>query len=436
MIVVAPRFFALSWLALLGILFGSFLPGLGAGAGGLLVLLAGLALLETRALPRAASLEVERQVGDRLTFGQSSAVRIRLRNLGRRPLNLQLADSPDQELGPLPEHSQFEVHLNGRQSTALEYRLQPEQRGNFWLGPLRVRVGGPLGLVQRQFEIPMQQKVRIYPRCGTAATLVQQKVLEQSGSRRFRLPGQGTEFDHLRDYTRDDDVRRIDWKATARGQRPMVRSYQAERHQSIMLVLDAGRLLVARAGSRPKFEWCLEAACGLAQVALRRGDHVGVLVYAQRVLAFLPARAGIGQLQAILDSVYSLGVQRCESLHSKAVAQLRQYQRKRALLACFTDLGDPTSAGRLQASLLPLRPTHLPLVLTIRDQQIWDLAAAIPRNEPEMYRVAVANELLAEREQTLLALRRGGALTVDCPAQDLSLRAVQTYLDIKQRNQL
>lgn len=436
MIVVAPRFFGLGWLALLGVLGGNFLPQLGLGAGAALLILAMLAWLETRVLPRAGALECDRQVGDRLILGQPSLVRIRVRNLQRRELSLELADSPAQELNPRPEHSQFRLQVAGRQSATLEYHLEPEQRGVFSLGSLRVRVSGPLGLVQRQFEVPLSQKVRIYPRCGSAGSLMQQKVLEQSGARRFRLPGQGTEFAHLREYTRDDDVRWIDWKATARSQRPMVRSYQAERNQSIMLVLDAGRLLAARASERPKFEWCLEAACGLAQVALKRGDHVGLLVYAQRVLSFVPARGGIGQLQAILEGVHTLQVQRCESLHEQAVAQLRRYQRKRALLACFTDLGDPATARRLLHSMGPLRPAHLPLVLTIRDQQVWDLASAPPKNMPEMYRVAVASELLAEREQTLLALRHFGALTVDCPAQDLSLLAVQTYLDIKQRNRL
>ena len=434
MIVVAPRFFTLSWLALVGLLGGSLEPSIGMLAGLALLLLIGLAWLEVGSLPRPAALEIERQVGEKLSLGQAFTVRLRLRNLSKRPLSLLLADTPAQELGEAPDHLQ--VQLPPRQSGDLEYQLQASQRGMFSFGVLRVRASGPLGLVQRQFELPLQRKVRVYPRCGSVGTLQQQKVLEQTGARRFHLPGQGTEFDHLRDYTRDDDVRRIDWKATARTQRPMVRSYQAERHQSIMLVMDAGRLLAARAGERPKFEWCLEAACGLAQLALKRGDQVGLLVYAQRVLTFLPARGGMGQLQAILESVHTVGVQRCESLHEQAVAQLRRFQRKRALLACFTDIGDPATAARLLQSLGPLRPTHLPLVLTIRDQQVWDLAAAVPRHRPEMYRVAVANELLSEREQTLLSLRQSGALTIDCPAQDLSLRAVQSYLDIKQRNQL
>lgn len=436
MIVFAPRFFTLSCLALLGVLGGSVEPGVGSVAGVALLLLLLMTWLETRVLPGPGALEIDRQVGEKLSLGQSSTVRIRLRNLGRRPLSLLLADTPAEELGPLPDSSQFQVQLAARQSAAVEYQLQPARRGRFVLGPLRVRVSGPLGLVQRQFELPLEQKVRIYPRCGSAGTLMQQKVLEQTGARRFRLPGQGTEFDHLRDYARDDDVRCIDWKATARTQRPMVRCYQADRHQSIMLVLDAGRLLAARAGDRPKFEWCLEAACGLAQVALKRGDHVGLLVYAPRVLAFVPARGGQGQLQAILEAVHCLEVQRCESLHEQAVAQLRRFQRKRALLAWFTDLGDPATARRLLQSLGPLRPAHLPLVLTIRDQEIWDLAGLAPQNTGQLYRVAVANELLAEREQTLLSLRSFGALTVDCPAQDLSLRAVQNYLDIKQRNRL
>jgi uncharacterized protein (DUF58 family) len=250
------------------------------------------------------------------------------------------------------------------------------------------------------------------------------------------VPVQGTDFDHLRDYTTQDDIRSIDWKATARSSTPVARSYQSERHQTVLLALDAGRLLAARAGERAKFEWCLEAACSLAQAALSQGDQVGVLCYADRILAYVPARPGASHIQAILDNLYSIQPRRCESLHDRAIAYLRSQQRKRALIAIFTDLGDPTSAGRLLQSLLPLRPTHLPLILTIHDQEMDSLAHSLPADQTALYRVAVANQLLKERHQVLLELRRQGALTLDRPAQDLKLEAVQTYLDVKLRNRL
>jgi uncharacterized protein (DUF58 family) len=194
--------------------------------------------------------------------------------------------------------------------------------------------------------------------------------------------------------------------------------------------------MAARAGSRPKFEWTLEAACGLAQWVLKKGDQVGLLVYSDRVQALVPPRAGMGQMFPLLEALYNVPIQRCESLHEQAVAQLRVRQSKRSLVAVFTDLADPVSARRLVSSLAALRPKHLPLVLTIRDQELWTQANAQPRDLSAMVSVGVANELLVERQQSLLALRRAGALTVDCPAQELSTRALQSYLDIKTRNRL
>lgn len=397
-----------------------------------------LALAEARSIPGPERFVVERRMRQKLSLGEPSAVLIKVSNFSKTYVDFRLVDLLPSALVSNPEYPQLTLRVAARESAQVGYTVIPSERGQYDLLHVDVQVHGRLGLAMRQFRIPQPHSIRVYPCCPPAPHkgLSQRQVLQQTGERKFRLPGQGTDFDHLRNYNMEDDVRSIDWKATARCTVPVVRCYQMERHQTVLLALDAGRLMSARAGGRAKFEWCLEGSCALAQAALLRGDHVGVLCYADRVLRYVPPRGGANHLQTILESLYSLQPLRCESLHDRALAYLRTHHRKRALIAAFTDLADPVSARRLAENLSPFRPTHLPLLITVRDQELVSLATSMPAGQGDLYRVAVANELWLEREETLLQMRQRGILTIDCAAQSLKAETLQTYLDIKLRNRL
>jgi uncharacterized protein (DUF58 family) len=235
LIILGQRFFWVAGLTLFGVLAGNVDPLYGQLALAAFLALLLLMRLEWRMIGSSPPLEVEREVPERLTLGQSSKVRLRLRNTGRHCLSLRICDEPEADLGA--DQVLFEAQLSGRRQTSLEYRLQPARRGRLEFGSVRVRLSGPLGLLERQLEFPLRRSIKVFPSGGTMTYgLAHRQVLQQAGFSRSRVPGQGTDFEHLREYSSDDDVRSIDWKATARASRPMARTYQAERHQSVMLV--------------------------------------------------------------------------------------------------------------------------------------------------------------------------------------------------------
>src|SRR5919199_2983552 len=191
--------------------------------------------------------------------------------------------------------------------------------------------------------------------------------LEEFGIHRSRLAGRGTEFERIRDYTPDDEYRRIDWKATARRHRPMTRVYEVERSQNVFLVLDAGRMMAGRAGPLAKLDYAVNAALMLAHVALGCGDRVGLMVVSDDVDAYLPLGKGQAQFNQCLELLYGVEARLCHVDYRAALEQIARRCKRRSLVVFFTDLVDEETSAELVTYMRLLRPVHLPLCVTLRD---------------------------------------------------------------------
>jgi uncharacterized protein (DUF58 family) len=253
------------------------------------------------------------------------------------------------------------------------------------------------------------------------------------GFRPVRYLGDGAEFDYLREYSPDDDYRKIDWKATARHQRPMTRQYDLERSQTLMLVLDAGRMMCAEIGAMSKLDYAINAALLLAYVAVERDDAVGLAVFADELETFVPPGKGLRQVGLLADQLYAVQPVLREPNYGEAFAYLRRRTQRRALVVTFTDLIDREASAQLLANVLALAPRHLPLVVTLRDDRLDALARLRPDEARQAYERAVATDLLAQRRLALAALRAGGALVLDAAPRDLTVATVNRYLEIKAR---
>lgn len=401
-------------------------------------LLAAATLADGLLLPGRGKFSVERLVSEKLPLGEESPVTLELHNRTRLPLQAVVTDSPP--LAFEAEGARVALAAGPRGRGRGSYAVLPPHRGNYRFEELYVRLQGPLGLGLRHFRLAAPAEVKVYPAYGDMhrfEALQHRFQLLQLGLRQMRLPGQGTDFEQLREYSQDDDVRWIDWNATARMHRPVSRAYQAERNQTLFLALDAGRLMSSRAGERlTRLDHCLNAAVMVAHVALRQGDRVGAMSFADKVLSFVPARGGAAHRGRLMDALYDVRARRTESNFERAISHLRVNQRRRALVVLFTDIQDLPTARRLVTHVASLRPVHLPLVLTIHDRDVRRLAAGTPESEEDLYRAGVAAELLLDRQQVLAELSALGAVVVDCPAQELAMRAVQKYLDLKLRNRI
>jgi uncharacterized protein (DUF58 family) len=254
--------------------------------------------------------------------------------------------------------------------------------------------------------------------------------------RTLRRPGEGTEFERIRDAVPDDPLRSINWRATARTGRLMAVDLVPERAQPVVICVDRGRLMGVGAGAMTKLDHAITAALLLVHVALRTGDRAGVLAFADDVDAWVPPRPGRLQMRAVLEALRPLQPATVESDYDEAFAVLSRRQTRRALVVVFTDVLDADQARSLIAQCARIRRRHLPLVVTVRDPALDAVARRRPRNAEEVYARAVAAGLLGDRADVLRTLRRNGVDTLDADARALSPRLVNRYLELKRRGRI
>ena len=316
--------------------------------------------------------------------------------------------------------------------------MVPHHRGEHRFGDLHLRLEGPLGLALRQHRVPLAQAVRVYP--DVTALMRDERALLAArtlGARRLPRRAQGgREFDRLREYVAGDDVRHLDWKATARRGQPVTREYRPEQNQDVILMLDCGRHMRPKVDAQTKLDHAVSAALTLAGVALSRGDRVGLVAFGHSVDAWLPPRKGRDQLLRIVDALYPVEASLAEADYHAAYDALGRRALRRALIVTFTDLLDEDASRVLLARTERLRPRHLPLVVTVADGGLAKVAHGRPDDREGALRHVAAARVLRDREATVRRLALGGALVVDVPAEDLTAATVSRYLEVKASGRL
>lgn len=398
-----------------------------------LLALAGVDYLLARGVP----LKLWRELPTRLQVGVQNKVTLHVVHPGGRRVPLLLKDDAPTEFQVNQEELPFVIAPRSRAETS--YLAVPQKRGRFELGDLHVRVRGPLGLVWHERTTAARTAVAVYPDMrGASRLLLSDAVLDfvNLGLRQLRRDGRGSEFARLRDYAQGDSVRDVDWKATARRGRPVTRVLESERSQTVLIGVDAGRSMAARVDELTKLDHAVNAALFLAFVAIRNGDRVGLVVFADGVKSFLAPAAGRTQYRKIVDALYSSKPHLTYVDYLALFKELNVRLLKRSLLCLFTDFIDEDQAATMVDPLRRLARRHVALCLSVKDSALAKLLMTPPK-EPELaYQHAVASELLIEREAMKRKIGQDGVMVVDVEAEALSMSAVNKYLEIKARGTL
>lgn len=422
---------------------GALVPALlGAGGApallGLDVALLAAILLDARLAPGPGAFRASRRLARPLLAFAPNAVEVTLAAVAAparaRATRVVLADAPPPEADA--EGHRAELRLAPGEGATLAYRLRPRRRGRHAFGDLHLRALGPLGLCWRPVRLPLAEEVGAYPPVAPAAAAG--LGLAAGAGRAHRLGGrEGREFASLRHYAAGDDLRSIDWKATARRGAPVVREWQPERNQALWLLLDCGRHLAGRLGDgRTKLDRAVEAALALARAAAERGDRIGAILFGAEVARVVPAAGGRGGLAPLAEALHLAEARPVEADYRAALDALEARQRRRALVVLFTDLGDPDTCALLVARAALLRRRHLVLVAAVTDSEVAEAAAARPRDEGEALVRAVAERLVDEREAAAARLVAAGVAVERVPADGLAAAVVARYLEVKARGEL
>lgn len=389
-------------------------------------------VVDSRRAPGSGRLRVTRHHDEIMSVGRANPVRVSIELSGRSVPATVRDEHPPQ----MPASVEIvDVTLPAE----FEYTITPPARGLREFGRTAIRTVGPWGLGRRQLIAGAATPARVDPDLSAVQeyeALARRGQLAEMGVRNVRRPGEGTEFERVRDATPDDPQRAINWKATARTGRLMVSELIPERSQPVIICLDHGRLMGVGAGALTKLDHSINAALLLVNVALRCGDRAGLLSFDDHVTATLVPRAGRSQLRAFLDAVQPLRAGSTEADYDEAFTQLSVWQQRRALLAIFTDVLDPDQGNALLRQCARLRRRHLPLVITVRDPALDDAVRRRPEDATSAYARAVAGGLLEDRAVTLRMLQRSGIDTIDADARSLSPKLVNRYLELKARARL
>jgi uncharacterized protein (DUF58 family) len=438
MLLPSRRWFAVAaGLAVIG-LSGVVWPG----ALGAMLLADGLWLLalmiDLVGLPAARNLVVTRIAPPGFSVGRPAIIRYRWRHTLKTPVTLEARETLPTVLDEGAPPVRRLIIPPGKVVEEVQH-LTPRRRGRAEGGVLTVRLEGRWGLIVRQARVPLPWDLAVYPALPPAtrhSLPAQVRRRREAGLRAVRALGEGRVFESLREWVPGDDTRAIDWKATARRGRAMVRQFEDERRQQVLIVIDAGRQLTAESDGVARLEKVLEAALALAQSAVAQDDNVGLLVFDDQVRHYVAPRRGRSALRAILDALASVEGRLVEPDYPAAFRHLALRSRRRALTVLFTDVIDRTSSQALLSRMGTLRPRHLPVAVTLRDPALERLATVRPLTDAVAFERAAAEELLLERSDALAAMREAGVVVVDVAPAGAADAIVSQYRTLKRKGML
>ena len=429
---------ALTWRAVV-------LAGIGVGPVALVpvpgtVLLWALAVLAVCALDAALaasprSVGVSRAVPGSVRLTEQARSVLTVTNLTGRRLRALVRDAWVPSAGA--RDNRHQVDLPPGETRRLTTVLVPTRRGDRAADRVTVRSFGPLGLAARQVSLDVPAVLRVLPEFASRRHLPSRlaRLRELDGRAAIQVRGQGTEFDSLREYVIGDDVRSIDWRATARRSEVVVRTWRPERDRRVLLVLDTSRTAAARVGDEPRLDASIEAALLLAALAARAGDRVELVAYDRRLRARVAGATGPQLLPALANALAPVEPALVETDWPGVVALVRERLSQRSLVVLLSSLEPAAVESGLLAVVGPLTQDHRVVLASVRDPEVAGLRAG-RAGAAAVFDAAAAERGELERAAVAGRLRRRGVEIVDALPADLAPRLADAYLALKAAGRL
>src|ERR1043166_3732496 len=285
----------------------------------------------------------------RFAIGDPTIVHIDVENASARAFHTKVKDEYPAEM-LLNEPREAEFTVDAQTIADFSYSLTPPRRGRYEFGRIAVRYMSRLGFVWCQSALGESQVVKVYSNMRRAREM----ELKALGARSFLAiqrkairRGEGREFESMRDYVRGDELRHISWTATARRSKVTTRQYQIERDQTVVIALDAGRLMTGRIGDETKFDTAIHASLALMSACARAGDNCGLVVFGRRVIKYLPPKRGVEHIDAVLEALHDVEPEIIEPSYARAFQFIASNSKKRAFIVILTDLVDKENSKEL-----------------------------------------------------------------------------------------
>ena len=428
--------FWVAWVALTTGFLGAYLfPFLlplmyvASGVAFLLFLADGIALYRT-----SDAIFARRSAPDRLSNGDENPITIYLENRYPFVVHLEVIDE-------IPYQFQrrdlcFRTRIASRSQQQIQYHLRPTRRGEYEFGQTNVYAHTPLRLVKRRFRFTDPKTVAVYPsflQMRQYTLLAVANRLNEIGIKRIRRVGHSMEFDQIRTYVAGDDLRSINWKATARKAELMVNAYQDERAQSVYCIIDKGRTMQSPFEGLTLLDYAINSSLILSNVTLSKQDKIGLVTFSDVMGQVLPADRRTGHLQKILELLYRQTTRFMESDYERLSITVRNQVRQRSLLLLFTNFETLEALQRQLPYLRRLAKDHLLVTILFENTETKELTGPPAQNVKQIYLKTIARRFDYEKKKIVLELQRYGIQTILTTPQLLSVSTINKYLELKSR---
>ncbi|WP_308230904.1 DUF58 domain-containing protein [uncultured Prevotella sp.] len=375
-----------------------------------------------------------RQLADRLSNGDDNDIRLRVES--SYPFALRLTVIDETPFVFQRRDVDFLLRLKPREGKTIVYKLRPTQRGVYGFGRIRVFVRSALSLAERRYTCGESQDAKVYPSylmLHKYELLAMNNRLTEMGVKRIRRAGNNTEFERIKEYVEGDNYRSLNWKASARRHQLMVNVYEDERSQQIVSVIDKGRPMQQAFQGMTLLDYAINASLMLSYVAVRKTDKAGLVCFADHTDTFVAPSRRHGQMERLLDALYSQQTRWSESDFGDMLATINKRLTKRSLLVVYTSFANTQAMTRQLPYLKQLNLRHKVLVVFFADNEMRDFVNSSPRSTEEYYQHVIVEKMLYEQRLIVSQLRQHGILSMLTTPQNLSVDVVNRYLELKER---
>lgn len=391
--------------------------------------------MKAKQIPKKASIHIKRRTPARFLSGRSATIHLSIENHSSLPVLIHLHDEVpdrfelDKEFAP--------IQIGAHQTITVSYEIRPSQRGMQSFGKCVARLAAPGAWIWREFQWDIEETVKVYPDFKlipeerlTAKMLIKDWHVKRPRKKR----GEGHEFENLRPYVTGDDTRHVDWKASARRQKLIVRQLQVERGQQIAIMLDCGRLMSESISGSTRLDHSMNAALMLGQVASKRGDNMSLVCFSNQIHAYMPSSKGRGVLHRMMETLYHVEASPVESDYWQVTAEAMHLLKRRSLIVFFTDVLDLSGSVGLANNLARAASRHLVLCVVMSEPGILKAARQMPNTQHEVYEKAAASQLLIKRHLALEKMRSKGILVLETTPEALTVNLIRRYIEIRMSN--
>jgi len=384
---------------------------------------------------RKRPISLNRELPDKLSNGDQNKVALILSSHYPFSVQVRVIDELPVQLQVRNFSLQTLVRPNG--TITLYYQVRPTERGEYLFHDTNAFLKSPLGLVERRVIARNEQRVKVLPsyqQLRQYELMAHSNKLSETGGRKIRKIGQSLEFEQIKEYIRGDDIRNINWKATGRkGGQIMVNKYTDEKSQQVYCIIDKGRVMKMPFEGLTLLDYSINAALILSSVALVKQDKAGLVTFADQIGSFLPADHKAIQMNNILETLYNQETHFLESDFEKLYSLIRTRITQRSLIVLFTNFETFSALKRQLPYILTIGKSHLLLVVFFENTELGELTESSVRDVESLYSKTIAGKFMYEKRLIVKELQQQGIATILTKPRQLTVNAVNKYLEIKAR---